>query len=130
MAERFRGEPHIICLLDAFGTGPKDTAHLVYSHAGQDLHGLLKAQALTGDQVRPVALHVFRGLAVMHEAGFIHTDIKPQNIIVQITDGVWHGRLADLGSAVEALYRVVIGFAGRGGGVACDPGASSAQAAR
>ncbi|KAK9121062.1 hypothetical protein Syun_018679 [Stephania yunnanensis] len=51
----------------------------------------------TADEVRAVAIQLFQALAHMHQSGYFHRDLKPDNILV--SDDVV--KVADLGMARE-----------------------------
>jgi len=53
-------------------------------------------------EIREVIRHVASGLDAMHRSGFVHLDIKPDNIMLSRGSGkVW--KIGDLGLAVAAL---------------------------
>jgi serine/threonine-protein kinase len=61
---------------------------------GPTLKHLIRDQSLSPDQSLRLLGQVARALDVAHEAGVIHRDIKPQNILVERED---HAYLADFG---------------------------------
>jgi serine/threonine protein kinase len=68
---------------------------------GQTLEEALKFQKLTTErQLRDIVLPLPDGLEQIHATGFIHRDIKHENIFVQ-SDGT--AVLLDFGSARQAL---------------------------
>jgi len=52
--------------------------------------------ALPGSRVRDLLVDVAEGLAAIHEAGLVHGDLKPENVVID-DDG--RARLIDLGTA-------------------------------
>jgi serine/threonine protein kinase len=51
--------------------------------------------------IAEVLLHVAKGLEAMHRCGFVHLDVKPDNILRGYGVGRW--KIADLGLAVAAM---------------------------
>ena len=65
---------------------------------GTDLAKLLRRGALEPERAVAIVAQVARGLAVAHEAGLVHRDVKPSNVLVSITaDGDDHAYLIDFG---------------------------------
>ena len=69
-----------------------------------DLNKFLRSDAAQNGLTEPVAatilLQVERALKVMHqEAGMLHLDIKPANILLQ--PHTWHAYLTDMGLAQD-----------------------------
>nr|POF22312.1 vegetative incompatibility protein het-e-1 [Quercus suber] len=57
-------------------------------------------QPLPEEQVRDIARQLLRGLQIIHNMGFTHRDLKPQNILVaREWPPVWDIRLGDFGIA-------------------------------
>eukprot|EP00939_MAST-03C_sp_MAST-3C-sp1_P002295 g2295.t1 len=55
-----------------------------------------KSNGLEEDWIRAILLQVTRGLAYMHQSGFLHRDIKPANILLNSSGVV---KIADMGLA-------------------------------
>jgi eukaryotic-like serine/threonine-protein kinase len=64
--------------------------------AGPSLARWRGQERLASDDVQRVGMDVARALAVAHEAGVLHRDVKPENIL-RASDGSW--KLADFGVA-------------------------------
>ncbi len=60
-------------------------------------HRIREAGRIPEDQLLPIALDVASGLRAAHEAGLIHRDVKPGNILLD-ADG--RGKLVDFGLAL------------------------------
>ena len=104
MADRCLLHPHIVQLWDVF-CGPVSAQRkvsLVYELMGTSLKCLLDDRVPTPPQVRTTTNHVCLALGFLHEMGFIHTDVKPPNILLNDTNGRWLVKLGDLGCCVEA----------------------------
>ena len=75
-------QPNIVTVYDIEEQG--HVAFLAMEYVdGADLQTLLDRRvALEPNEVIPLAAHVARGLAVAHEHGLVHHDIKPGNILL------------------------------------------------
>ncbi|MEM6955888.1 MAG: serine/threonine-protein kinase [Myxococcota bacterium] len=104
--ERFRNEaraaarlhhPHIVQVYDV-GEEPDIGPYLVFEYvAGSTLKDVIrKGGALKPAAVARLAIEVGEALEVAHEAGIIHRDIKPDNLLIT-PDG--RAKLADFGVA-------------------------------
>ena len=80
-----------------------NTAYLVMDYEdGASLGALLKAHGtLSEAQLRRVLLPIVDGLRAVHAAGFLHRDIKPDNVYVRHSDE--SPVLLDFGAARQAL---------------------------
>ena len=76
--------PVILRGFDAVLDGPRP--HLLVEHLeGPTLRRLLKAEGRLGlQQLIPLGLHVAAGLAYMEAAGWVHLDLKPDNLIMGV----------------------------------------------
>ncbi|KAJ6498801.1 kinase-like protein [Mycena sanguinolenta] len=86
------GRSHVISFLDHFRhTGPNGThVCMVFEVLGENLLGLVKRHQNKGvpmHLVKQIAKQVLLGLDYMHRCcGVIHTDIKPENVLIHIDD--------------------------------------------
>ncbi|MFI1722641.1 serine/threonine-protein kinase [Streptomyces sp. NPDC020489] len=92
---------HAVCTVDAPDLPALDGAiALVMDRAEASLRQVLDAAA-TGRPI-PDAVRILRGVAAglshMHDAGWVHGDLKPANVLLGADQGVW---LADFGLATE-----------------------------
>ena len=96
---RFR-HPNIVRVLSVFEAN--NTAYMVMEYEqGKSLEDALKFRRIEGEeQLLGLLFPLLDGLELVHAAGFIHRDIKPDNIYVR-EDGV--PVLLDFGSARQAL---------------------------
>lgn len=65
---------------------------------------MIKKKEMIGrdlEQVVTVAQQMAEALDATHRAGLVHADVKPENILIENTDGKLNGKLCDWGSAVE-----------------------------
>jgi serine/threonine protein kinase len=83
-------------------TEENNTAYMVMEYEeGQDLQEKLKGrQTLEEAELLKILIPIMGGLEIVHKLGFIHRDIKPDNIIIR-SDG--SPVLIDFGSARQAL---------------------------
>lgn len=63
---------------------------------GESLKDLIERRELSISRLLSIAIEIAEGLAVAHEAGVVHRDIKPQNIII---DRAGHATIIDFGLA-------------------------------
>lgn len=76
--------PHLISIFD-FGRCQIDGTPLVYSvmeHADEDLAQILPQRPLTPAEVSEMLAPLLDGLSYLHGNGFVHTRIKPSNVLV------------------------------------------------
>jgi serine/threonine protein kinase len=101
---RFEGEaqaaaalvhPNVVTVFDA---GEEDGAPFIVMELlpGRTLADELAAGPLSSVQVRDLAVAVLRALAAAHNAGIVHRDVKPGNVL-RAVDGTW--KVADFGIA-------------------------------
>ena len=133
IAERFIGCPGVVQVLDAFYCAvPKPGYCLAFDLHDASLKRLLDRKSsgyvpLTSTDVTSIFRGVLQGVACIHQAGFLHADLKPDNILLRhrgheppssghVSQGrhrgheppssghvsQWTAVVGDLGSAVEA----------------------------
>ncbi len=92
--------PNIVRLLSFFEFN--HTGYIVMEYVeGVDLADLIRAgEPFSEDQLLGIINPILEGLSMVHDAGYIHRDIKPRNIVIR-TDG--SPVLIDFGSARQAL---------------------------
>lgn len=76
---------------------------LVMPIYGPSCFDLIKANNYNGlfiERIRDLALGIFAGLQFLNELNIIHTDIKPENIVVRREGDYRHPIIIDFGSAV------------------------------
>ncbi|KAL9121403.1 MAG: hypothetical protein Q9187_002042 [Circinaria calcarea] len=74
----FRGKPYIRQLVDEI----QDPPSLVLKHLDDNLLNASNSKKLERKDVKVVAKSVLKALKVFHECGYVHTDVKPDNILV------------------------------------------------
>ncbi len=107
----FRGEARLLGDLDSpyvvrlweYVEGPQGAAIVMELVDGVTLRALLREEGATGPEAALVVLKgSLLGLAAAHEAGVVHRDYKPENVLVA---GDGSSKLADFGIAVAGGER-------------------------
>ena len=86
------GRRHVVSLLDSFEhKGPHGThICMVFEVLGENLLGLIKRwnhRGIPMPLVKQITKQVLLGLDYLHrECGIIHTDLKPENVLIEIGD--------------------------------------------
>ena len=86
------GRKHVVSLLDSFEhRGPNGThVCMVFEVLGENLLGLIKRwnhRGIPMALVKQITKQVLLGLDYLHrECGIIHTDLKPENVLIEIGD--------------------------------------------
>jgi serine/threonine-protein kinase SRPK3 len=86
------GRKHVVSLLDSFEhKGPNGThVCMVFEVLGENLLGLIKKwnhRGIPMHLVKQITKQVLLGLDYLHrECGIIHTDLKPENVLIEIGD--------------------------------------------
>jgi len=95
MARRI-SHPNVVRIHDFGQIGDKVFISMEYVQ-GFTLHQIIKhAGKMRSFAARHAAIHICRGLSAAHEAGVIHRDLKPDNIIIELDTSV---KLMDFGIA-------------------------------
>ncbi|OOG00106.1 hypothetical protein ASPCADRAFT_393817 [Aspergillus carbonarius ITEM 5010] len=80
--KRFQPQtPHLRPLLDEI-TDPADPPAIVLRCLDDDLMSASAAQRLTTPEIKYVSKKILEALAVLHENGYVHTDVKLDNVLV------------------------------------------------
>ncbi|KAI0344937.1 kinase-like protein [Trametopsis cervina] len=120
------GRSHVISFLDHFKhTGPNGThVCMVFEVLGENLLGLIKRHQNKGvpmPLVKQIAKQILLGLDYMHRCcGVIHTDLKPENVLICIDDveSIIEAELAAQSASASAAPTRLVGVPpsrGRGG---------------
>lgn len=86
------GKAHVVSLLDSFEHKGPNGLHvcMVFEVLGENLLGLIKRYNHRGipmGLVKQITKQVLLGLDYLHrECGIIHTDLKPENVLIEIGD--------------------------------------------
>ncbi|KAI9683888.1 MAG: serine/threonine protein kinase, CMGC group [Trizodia sp. TS-e1964] len=86
------GRKHVVSLLDSFEHKGPNGVHvcMVFEVLGENLLGLIKRwnhRGIPMQLVKQITKQVLLGLDYLHrECGIIHTDLKPENVLIEIGD--------------------------------------------
>lgn len=109
MRERFRREaanaahipphPNVVQIYD-YGTDPEGDGDFIVMELldGRDLKSLLRERRFSTPEGVRIIQEAARGLAAGHDAGIVHRDVKPANLLVS-QDGADRVRILDFGIA-------------------------------
>ena len=98
--------PHLVSVHDLVVEG--DTLAVVMDLVdGWDLRDAMRGGEVIGDEMLIVLSQVARALAYVHDAGLVHRDVKPENILISRRDGEPWARVADFGLLWEAGARAL-----------------------
>ena len=90
--------PNVVTLIDR-GTTDTD-GYLVFEYVeGRSLKELVRENPLDVAEAGRILGQVAEGLAAAHQAGIVHRDVKPQNILI---DRQGHAKITDFGIATGA----------------------------
>ena len=89
---------NVVAVTDTVDVSGNPALVLEYVH-GTDLEHLLAGQRLTVDQADLLGTGFLKGLRAAHARGFIHRDLKPGNIMLQLTEEGLVPKVADFGLA-------------------------------
>lgn len=96
--------PNIVRVLSVFELN--NTAYMVMEYEqGEDLSKIYKKESLSEQRLLDIYLPIIDGLSLVHEAGFIHRDVKPSNIYIR-QDG--SPVLLDFGSARQSTGKTTV----------------------
>jgi serine/threonine protein kinase len=97
--------PNLVTVHDAhLAVGPDDGPSFLVMEfvSGNTLRDSIATSVVSGELIVAVASGIGEGLHVVHEAGIVHRDVKPANILIEVdaptTSGV-RAKLADFGVA-------------------------------
>lgn len=81
--ERFQAKsPHIRPLIDEILPDPAQPTTIILRHLDEELLEASIRKTLNRKEIKYVARGVLEALQVLHQEGYVHTDVKPNNIFV------------------------------------------------
>ena len=118
--ELCKGHANIVQLLDV-GTSPEKCQALIFEYVGPDLRARLQGGSglapergrYAQEQIRRIVWQLGGGLRHLHNAGMLHADVKPSNILTRqfafeaSAREFFNIKLADLGIVVSAFFFIL-----------------------
>ncbi|MBK5232103.1 MAG: serine/threonine protein kinase [Thermoleophilia bacterium] len=86
--------PNVVAVIDAGEDGGRPYIVLEYVQGETLKQRISRVGALDATEALAYALEIAQGLAVAHEAGMVHRDVKPQNVLI---DSTGRAKLTDFG---------------------------------
>jgi serine/threonine-protein kinase len=92
-------DPHVVEVIDLVGEG--ETLGIVMELVeGQDLrHYLRKRRVLAPAEAVGLIRQILHGLVAVHAAGIVHRDVKPENVLMDISGAQANVKITDFGVA-------------------------------
>lgn len=73
-----------------------------------ELRSAAKSSSLSPQMLFPIILDTFEALAVLHQIGYLHRDIRPTNIMARLVGGRWRAVLFDFGLSKKRQHEELI----------------------
>ncbi|KAJ9620705.1 hypothetical protein H2204_012191 [Knufia peltigerae] len=80
----------------------------------KSLHDVVGANSLAENEILTIAIQILQGVSTMHASGYVHRDLKPQNILVAVQSPDWWVKIADFGLTKAISNETLARTAGRG----------------
>ena len=106
---------NLVTFMDSGSVGNVFYFMMEYCEAG-GLEGLAKAKGgkLPVGEAVPLMIQALRGLEFMHKQGFVHRDLKPQNILLRGSGGRLTAKISDFGLSKSFQSSGLSGFTATG----------------
>ena len=113
--------PHLVKLHHYFISRNGRKIYLLYEYCdGGDLKAFVekKGGKLSPDEALDILKQVAKGLSHLHRFGYIHLDIKPENVLAQLKEGQRIWKLGDFGLLKPRGYSGILDVKGTVGYIA------------
>lgn len=80
--------------------------------AKMDLEGMIKKKKCSFSENLEIISQVANGMKNLHQAGFVHGDLKPENVLIYKHNGKYSARIADFGKSQAITVNQSVRYSG------------------